>query len=153
MIAARVEIRGRDGTLEFVRRLSVLKDLRWGVAWGLAYAVIFCLFAAIVALANGSTYFGKYNLSLVQVSSLYLVGGLIAGALVGALRKYTDHAVGAMMVGLVAAVVVLMVFQISSDGNPARWRMRDWNDILIGSLVGPAAALIRWKRTHPGQRL
>lgn len=132
----------------------MLKDLRWGVAWGLAYAVIFCLFAAIVALANGSTYFGKYDLTLVQVSSLYLVGGLIAGALIGALRKYSDHAVGAMIVGFVAAVAVLMVFQISSDGNPTKWQTGDWSYIFIGSLlVGPATALIRWKRTHPGQKV
>ena len=132
----------------------MLKDLRWGVAWGLAYAVAFCLIAAIIALANGSTYLGKDNLSLAQVSSLYLIGGLIAGALVGALRKYTDHALGAMMVGLVAAIAVLMVFQISSEGSPAKWRTGDWFDIFIGSLlVGPAAALIRWKRTHPGQNV
>jgi hypothetical protein len=75
---------------------SLLKNLKWGLRWGLIVAAAFTAIAVFVTLTAGPDARG---LSLESLIEFYLLGGISGGLLVGALRPLTSHKAGAILVG------------------------------------------------------
>lgn len=75
-----------------------------GIRTGLLLGGIFSVWAAIVFLLNGGKSIERYNgVTFPEVAGAYLVGGLLGGALVGALYPLVRYKVGAFLVGITAA--------------------------------------------------
>ena len=70
----------------------VIRNVLWGIRWGLSFAVGITLLAAIPALIRAfmpPTEGWKTGISFPALVGIYLAGGIVAGALVGLLRGWT----------------------------------------------------------------
>ena len=130
-----------------------MRNIRWGLSWGIGVAGIFCAFVSLESVMRRSTYFAQYGLSLSQVVGIYLVSGVAVGVALGVLRPWTSTPIGAMVVGFVSAFPAAVAIYSSTHGNPMRWSDREWhNALLMSIMIGPTFGLMRWHRTHPNLR-
>jgi hypothetical protein len=77
----------------------ILRNLGWGIAWGLAFAALLSLFVAVLAVLRGSAYFDPYDLHLSQIAGLYVLAGILAGSVAGLFRPLIRSRVGGTFVG------------------------------------------------------
>jgi len=126
-----------------------LNNLRWGAWNGLMYAVVASVIVASVALLQGKSNFPEYGTSLATLILLYIVTGLLAGAVVGILRPWTRNPLGATVVGAIAGIPVFLVFFAVTDGKPPSLANVDWMGVLVcGVAVGGPSGYIRWWRSR-----
>lgn len=143
-----IELRERRAE-NLLPRDDRVRNLVWGVTQGLLFAGVLCAFVAIASMLRGSTYYARYDLTLAQVVSIYLVSGAAAGAVVGLLRNWTVTLGGAMVVGFFAAIPVALAVYGSSQGSPLRWSQGDWDGVyFFCAVMGPATGFIRWKQSR-----
>jgi len=105
------------------------------------------------AVLNRST---KLGVTLETVVMTYLMGGVVAGAIVGALLPLRRTAIGASFVGFVAAVPVWMgIFYAGGSGSPLRWDSSDWEGVVVISLAFGIAGgrMLRKELDHCRHRL
>lgn len=111
-----------------------------GVAGGVGLATLYSIYVVVVAHTNGPEAFAKDGVTLETVVVTYLVGGTVSGAIVGALLPLRRNIVGAVFVGFVAAVPLIMGIFYSISGSPTRWQSSDWMGVfVISSAFGVAA--------------
>ena len=119
-----------------------LPDIRWGVQYGMGFAILFSAYAIIARITAGPTAFDRYHATLVSVVGIYFGGGLVSGTIVGLLRPLAKYAFGAALVGFLAALpIALVIEKLSDDG--ASWNYIDTVVVVVGSVgLGSLPALI-----------
>jgi peptidoglycan/LPS O-acetylase OafA/YrhL len=123
---------------------NLLKNLKWGLRYGLIVAVAFTVIAAVITLATGEDSSSK-GLSLPSLIGFYFLGGMCGGLLVGLLRPITKHKAGAILVGtlVTATLLSLMVYFYIAKGH---WTSVDTELVAILSVIaGPVNALMIWE--------
>jgi hypothetical protein len=123
---------------------SLLKNLKWGLRYGLIVAIAFTVIAVTITLATGEDSSSK-GLSLPTLIGFYFLGGVCGGLLVGVLRPITKHKAGAILVGtlVTATLLSLMVYLYIAKG---RWTSLDTELVAILSVItGPVNALMIWE--------
>lgn len=80
--------------------------------YGLGFAVIYAALGLVIALVTGGRALEANRLDVWQMLLSYLVGGMVAGLIVGLLLPVGRWLVGAMFLGYVAAVPVGFVFEL-----------------------------------------
>lgn len=119
---------------------NLLNDLVLGIGAGLAIAICLCFYAGILYLFRGPKPFESNGTTLGTVILLYLVGGTVAGAVLGLLFPFTRWRWGAALVGFVAAMPVFVIFRFALEGFTP-WTKGDtivmsvWA-LTLGSTVG-----------------
>jgi hypothetical protein len=113
----------------------VIANVRWGVLWGLRIAIGFSVFVIAEYLLLGATPFTNIGTSLHVVIAIYFSGGVTAGAIVGALRRFTRTRPGAAAVGILAAFVVGTGIIWTKSGSPNHWTRIDWITVIGFSLI------------------
>ena len=83
-------------------RRSLRRDAWWGIKHSLWYIAFFSVIATGLVLLTGGAVLAEYRLSLVAILGCYLLGGVVAGAVVGLLRPLTRTRSGAILVGTIA---------------------------------------------------
>jgi len=138
---------------ELPTKAEVVGNLRWGVAQGAIFAGLFSFGLLLLALGRGSFRWSSYGLSFGEIVLVYFVGCMLAGAVVGLLRPFTRWRLGAMLVGVVAAVPATATLGIAMSGNPLAWKPDD-RFAFYGIIVtmGPLCGLIRWSQTWGRER-
>jgi hypothetical protein len=127
-----------------------MRNIRWGLFWGVGVAGVFCAFIALESALKGSASFPQYGLTLSQVVGIYLLCGVGIGIMLGLLRPWTSNPIGAMVVGLITAFPAAVIIYSATHGNPSGWNDDEWqNALTMSMLIGPAFGFIRWRRTHP----
>ena len=134
-------------------RLSTLnRNLRWGVGNGLYMA---CFFTVVVVLirvfADHNSSSASHRLSLPVIIGVYVVGGVLAGAIVGVLRPLTRYAIGAMLVSLPAFLPIATLITMAYEGSPEHWGKAVWETVLLLTCTaGPGFGLVTWlsSQTH-----
>jgi hypothetical protein len=130
-------------------KMPMLKNLRWGVLSGIAFATLTSLWVGGLAILRGSVRFETYGLTIWQIMAVYFAGGVAGGAVVGLLRPVTKYRLGAALVGLVAAVPLAFAVEIALQGSPSHWGDLEWGFIkFFACVMGPAGGLIRWYQTY-----
>ncbi len=89
------------------------------MGYGLLFACIYSLFVAGVFAVRGRAAFAANDVSFSSVVALYAIGGVLAGAIVGALRPATKHRCGAVATGIIAAAPVLAGAMLILKGSHA----------------------------------
>ena len=131
------------------RGSTLLRNLRWGVLYGLAYAAVASVWVAVIALARHETYFAQYGLALAQLIALYALAGVAGGIVVGLLRPLTGHPIGAAAVGVIAGIPAMLVFFIALSDDPRPLTNIDWRGgVLLSTLIGGPTGYLRWRRTY-----
>jgi hypothetical protein len=129
---------------------TLLKNVRWGIAYGLGFASMFVLYVLGLFAIRGAQPFEHLGTTLTGCIVVYLVGGIMTGAVVGLLRPLLVTRRGAMVVGAVATVPTAAGAMLLVAGPIARWDKGEWVIPLVYSvLVGPLAASNLWRAKHP----
>ncbi len=127
-------------------RPRLQRDLQWGVGWGLWFACFYSVLAVGIYLLSGGRSFDRQGLSLGATVGLYFGGGLTTGAIVGLLRPWTRRRVGAMLVGSVAVIPLVLGGFILLFGPIASWERGLWLGALMAAIgFGVVGALAWWE--------
>ena len=105
---------------------SVVRNVRWGIGWGLSLAVGFSILGFIPALIRAltsSAALGGRAVSFFVIIAIYVVSGVSAGAVVGLFRPILRNPFGAALAGVVAAVPVAVAIRVGIIGAP--WLVGD----------------------------
>jgi len=111
-------------------------NVRWGVGWGLAFAVAYSLFVAGVYAVAGPARFMQRDVTLGSTVAAYLFGGAGGGGLLGLLRPLTRSRFGATFVGVIVCMPVSLGFLVAMHGAPT-----NWNENAIVAAAGTAVLL------------
>lgn len=118
------------------------RNVRWGLTQGVVFAVIACVTVTLFEIPRWQMYREQAWL----VMGIYFASAIGAGAIVGVLRPLTRHLIGAMLVGIVAAIPFGLVGSTISGSTSLKHI--DWTFIAIIALpCGPLAGAIRWSQT------
>jgi hypothetical protein len=102
-----------------------------GAGGGVGLAMLYSIYAVVVAHTSGPQAFAKDGVTLETVVLTYLAGGIVGGAIVGALFPLRRSFVGAVVVGFVAVVPFIMGIFYSMTGVPTRWQSSDWLGVFV----------------------
>lgn len=125
---------------------SFLSNLGWGVRLGLVFATLYSLYVAVLFVIVGSEPFDKRHTSVLTVIATYFLGGIIGGAVVGAMRPHTHARFAAILVGIVAAFFVVFGILVASQGLLWRWTGGAWFSLAFASVfLGSFGDNMFWK--------
>lgn len=119
------------------------------VAFGMAVAYTLVATAIVLVASNSGHAPRGADDFLITVIAGYFVGGLLAGTVIGLLRRLTASPLGAMFVGVLAGICVYgavspaVAFADASEGQPASPPAEQIGiAIACGLLAGPPAAIL-----------
>ncbi len=115
-------------------------NLKRGVQWGAYFGLVYSLIAGVIALLAGSAPFEDAGTTLPKVLAVYLVGGLVVGALIGLLWPMGRSRSGAALLGAVASVPVSCLVLMATE-PPSAWREAALSYVAIGLVIGPLFGL------------
>src|SRR5438045_2937313 len=115
--------------------MRLLRNLRWGIGWGVVMAVGFSLFALLQYLLRGEQVFARLGLTFVDLIKSYLGAGVVCGTVIGFLRPITRWRWGGMLVGVLLTGIGYGAIFISFDGSPQRWPTHNWVVLGIVAIV------------------
>ena len=113
---------------------SLRTNLTWGFHIGLLFAAGATALGVVPALVRAFVEAGVWwqkGLSFVTVIGIYVAGGLSAGLIIGLLRGLTRYWLGRRLVGMIAAVPVMLLVAYTVVG------VREWD----------ASTLLVWLQT------
>lgn len=117
-------------------RKNISRDLRWGAGWGLFGGVVWGVFAAVVIiLRDGIPESAPERVTPLTLLTLYPLGGIGAGLVVGLLRPFARERSGAMLVGMVAALPFAAGFMYLKSGSISGWGGAEWFAVIAGSML------------------
>jgi hypothetical protein len=96
--------------------MRVIRNVIWGVGYGLGFAAIFMAWAVFVRIVGGADAFAQKGTSFLAVLALYLFGGIAAGGIVGLLRPIVRWRIGSALVGIICAEVIYGAGWIALNG-------------------------------------
>lgn len=125
--------------------MSLVKNLKWGLRWGLIMAVGFTVIGVVATIAASFDPTPRDDPSLASLVGFYFLAGTVGGLVLGLLRPITRYKVGAMLVGTAVAAIsvgLLARIYVATDG----WTLVDTFLVAFYSLVaGPVATLMIWR--------
>ena len=130
----------------------VTRTARYG-KWGLSLGGVLCALPILSYLLFGSKAFDELNTSLPKVLGLYIVGGCVAGALVGLVMPIIESDFIAAVVGSVVGILAACAIQIL-DTNTQPWTFDSIAIAIVWGvgLGGPLGVSFR-RRLHRGNHL
>jgi hypothetical protein len=79
----------------------VARNLRWGIGWALAFAVVYLVWVTILFVIGGQAVFARKHVTFQSTVFAYLVSALLSGTLLGLLRPLNRWRVGSALTGFV----------------------------------------------------
>jgi hypothetical protein len=113
----------------------MIANIKWGVLWGIRMATGFSVFVIAEYLLLGPAPFIRIGSPLHVVIAFYVVSGITAGALIGALKPFTQTRPGSIAVGILGALVVGTIIFWTKSGPPNHWTDADWGPLVFGSIL------------------
>lgn len=112
-----------------------------GIILGIALATVYSAFALFIFMLQGSKPFTESGISLPATILAYLAGGVVGGAVFGALLPLTVWRIGATVVGMLAGIPVCLGLGSMVHGLPWTWDGVAWfawiaTAILLGGWGG-----------------
>lgn len=96
-----------------------MQDVAVGVKWGALLGGLLSAWVVVLILLNGGLVFRNrsgYEYSAGPIILLYLVGAPVAGGIVGAMRPLLRWKLGAVAVGIIAALPIGAAILIGRNG-------------------------------------
>lgn len=125
--------------------VPVLKNVRWGITWGISLAGVFSAYVCTLALIHRSVRFDAYGTTVWLVVLCYIASGVIGGLVLGILRPITTILAGAIITGIASAVPFFIAVWVASDGLPRHWKPGSVEGIVLFSVIlGGGLGAWRW---------
>ena len=125
---------------------GLLSNLGWGIGWGAAFAAVFSLIALVIVGIGAAI--GSGDLPAIRfILGAYWAGGLLGGAIVGALRPFGGWPLARMFIGVLTAFciygAVVIALKLSGDSQFNDTTLRDQLIMaaIAGLVAGPPSAL------------
>lgn len=97
------------------------ESLRAGLREGMVFGLVYSAYVTVLFLAEGTKPFDALGVGYVSVVVLYLVGGVITGSLLGAVRPWARTLIKRLVVApFVAFPAVLLISITLSSDRPHR---------------------------------
>jgi hypothetical protein len=119
----------------------MLKRMGAGIAVGAAAATVLSLFVGVGALASGGRSLDRLDVTYAQVLLGYYLGGVLAGAIVGALWPVTKYALGTAALGAGAGAAVYGMAAWAIDPE-VRLTSMPVPFLLLGGVIGVVVSLV-----------
>ena len=120
---------------------SLLTNVRTGTRYGLIVALVLVAWVTVLRLVNGEKSFAHLDTTYGSVVLFYLLGGLVAGAMLGAMRPLMRTKPGlAIAVALVAIPVTAAARVMWSGFTP--WTHSDSLLVMIVSVSSGLTAFV-----------
>jgi hypothetical protein len=117
-------------------------NVRSGALTGLIGGGLLAAWATVVFVLHGGAPFERGHLTYGSTIALYLSGGTVSGAIVGALKPLSRYDIGVPVVGIAAALPALVGLRIAREGI-SDWSAFDIAFIGFGTLLfGLCGALV-----------
>ena len=117
-----------------VRRRPPAERIRWGVSYGVFFGLIYTAIAVAmwIMMPVGQD---APALELAAIIAIYVLGGVVAGAIVGLMLPLARSRLGAAGVGAVAMFPIAMAVIGMRAGPVWTWGSVEWWSIIISALV------------------
>jgi len=113
-----------------------------GARTGLIAGGLLAAWATVVFVLHGNAPFESRHLTYARTVAVYLAGGIISDAIVGALKPLARYDIGVPVVGIAAALPALVGLRIAREGVSG-WSAFDIEFIGFGALLfGLCGALV-----------
>lgn len=130
--------------------MLLFRNLLWGVRWGLAFGSVYAVWAGVLFVFRGAAPFQSHEVTVWEAVAVYLVGGVAAGGLMGLLRPLVRWWIGAMLVGMIASVPILLGIAGTAT-NIAAGETLDWIGVgILAFFLGGGGGIILWRIFHNG---
>ena len=128
--------------------MTLVSNLRQGLWWGIAFAILYSGAALVMFLVRGFAPFLADGISFPRVLAMYWLGGLGGGLLYGLLLPLGRSLLGAMLLGFlvtvpVAAAASLLIQRQSHVPGPVLV-------VSFAAVLGPLAGAIVWNQARRG---
>ena len=130
--------------------MTLLKNLEWGLRWGLTIAAGFTVMGLIGNVGCQLDPSANCELSFGSLLGTYWIAGICGGIVLGLFRPITRHLVGEMVVGIFIVAVCLALLNYQYVATTDGWKLFDTIVVAVFSvLLGPIAALMmRYARSR-----
>ena len=122
-----------------------MPDVKWGIAWALAFATGFSAWVLLLTLLRGSASFDEHGTTAWRIIGSYYATAVVAGTLLGLWRPYTRTRAGAIAVGCLVGTAVYAGVGIGMEGVSR-------STILFGAVIGiPMGGFLgnrEWKQNN-----
>jgi len=127
---------------------DAIKNTVDGMRNGLGIALVLSIIAIALYIVQGPNGLARIGITLPQVLLLYVLGGVIAGTIVGLLRAHVTSALSATIVGALAAFPVCICAYVLKYGALSRWDREPWILSAVGALIlGAVGANVFYKKS------
>ena len=128
----------------------IVRDVRWGIGWGLAFAAAFSLIALASFALGDPRQFARMGVTPGTTVGAYAFGGAVGGTLVGLLRPLTRWRAGSGVVGVVACLPLSLGFLLAMRGPPSHWTTSNVGaGVVTALLLGTACGTLWWEEPSP----
>lgn len=128
------------------RRQQLLGNLKWGVGYGLIFAVLFSLIVIVQYLLAGPGVAASRGIPVVAAIGAYFGGGIIGGVLLGLLRPLTRWRLGSAVVGIITCLPLSVAFALAFEGRPSNWSVEMVAaGIIVAVLIGGMSGYQWWE--------
>jgi hypothetical protein len=111
---------------------------------GLFFAGFYSLFVLLIYPFRGEEPSQSTGVGLVAIIVTYVIGGMLGGAIVGLLRPLMRERWGAILVGMIAALPVVLGFTFAMYGSMATWEGSTWGGTLLTAVVLGTIGAVAW---------
>jgi hypothetical protein len=106
---------------------DTIERITLGVKYGVVIAAFYCIYAIGLFILRGSEPFTHDETTIWGALIAYLVGGIMAGGIVGAFQPMVRSRIGAAIVYGIGAFFVMLSIGVTVDG----WRHVDLTGCLV----------------------
>lgn len=126
--------------------MTQTNDIKWGVRLGLNIGAMYTALVLILYAFGGMARFARNQISLFALVSVYLLGGILAGFVLGVFRPALRERNTAFVVAVLAALPVAYGLSVLLTGTFVDWGTTAFLSLLIAVLgVG-----VLWKSPEGG---
>ncbi len=127
------------------RQHSLNSDIKWGLRWGLWFAVGYSLLASVLYVFQGTLLGERSRFYYPLVIASYFLMGIIGGLLTGLLRPITHSRLGATAVGIVIGLAVYFIAGITTIGAGEFLSLPGVvSTVVLGTAIGGACGYNSW---------
>ena len=130
-------------------RTSLAENIEWGLWYGVAMACAYSAIAILLFLIRGPRAFIHNGISLVSTIAVYLIGGILGGLMLGALRPLTRYFLGVLLVAIPVSAPLFGGILVATKGVPWQWSEKTWITFVIATcFFGPFFGFISWRQNR-----
>ena len=135
------------------KRTGLRSRIRLGATVGAFVGGLYCLLAIVIMLLNGRS--GGIVASLgewARVSLAYMIGGTVAGAIVGIAAPLGRTLLGGALIGVVATIPLGIGFHLAVEGSSNVGPLQLGSILRFSLLVGPLYGAVGWFAVRSAKR-